>query len=410
MYPNRLPFELSRAKKQQVLGITFQHGEMTRQALRELTGLQQTSLNRVVASLLEQELLIVSEDGVQPNKRGRPLDLLKIHSKAGGVVGLEFGREQLTLVVVNALGEVMFTRQLDVLPPFEGTDATMAALATVVREATRDAGVPFERLRAVGIALHDVVTAEGEWKTLERSDFEPYNVKTALQAALAVPVVVEDVSRAFAEAEHRFGAGRGERDIIYVFIGSHGVGGGVFVNDTMLKSSTGICGEIGHIVIDEEGALCQCGSRGCFETVASHRAVVAQFGDLQRQGVRTRLPDEATFKDICQAAGEGDKGAYLVLHQLAQSMGKALSQSVNLFGAPTIIIGGALRLAGDTFLQDVATTLRQRVVSGLVKHISVRFAELPPHAGAWGVAINALEDALWRGEFLREPRASVVAS
>lgn len=380
----------------------YQHGQVTRHELSKLTGLHQTSLNRAVTSLLDQGLVNATEASTQRNKRGRPSDLLTLHPEAGFVVGLEFGREHLQIVVTNALGDVVHAYQHTRPPAFEGSNATMDALIQAIRESVDSLDFTPEALLAVGVALHDVVTAHGEWQTLERSRLGFYDVQGYLQAALHVPVVVEDVSRAFAEAEHRFGAGRGVADMIYVFVGSHGVGGGVFVNHAMLKSSSGICGEIGHVVIDEEGKLCQCGSRGCFETVGSHQAVRAQFRNLVSQGVTTRLAPDASFTSICQAAGEGDKAAYLVLHQLAQQMGKALSQAVNLFGAPHVIIGGALKLAGDAFLQDVATILRKRVVSGLAAHIWVRFAELPQHAGAWGTAVEALERALQHGELLKD--------
>ena len=387
-----------RVKEQAILVAVSERGAITRQELAERTGIQPSTLNRAVAALIDRNVLITTDSAASRTGRGRPSDLLRINPAAGYVVGLEFGREHLTLTAVNACAEIVHTLEDAAPPPFAPEYTSIDALLAAVERFVEQASIKAEMLRAVGVALHDIVTAEGHWLT-QASATGPLDVRTYVERWLGLPVVVDDVSRAFAEAEHRFGAGVGEPDMIYVFIGSHGVGGGIFVNDGLLQSSKGICGEIGHVVIDEDGELCQCGSRGCLETVASRRAVEARFDELLERGVWSRLSPGASFGDICSAAGEGDKGAYLVLNQLAQHMGRALAPSINLSGAPTVIIGGPVRLAGEAFVQDLAAALRQRVVSGLVPHIKVRYARLPPYAGAWGVAIRALENAVRHGRF-----------
>jgi predicted NBD/HSP70 family sugar kinase len=387
-----------RVKVRAILIAVYEGGAMSRHELVERTGIQQSTLNRAVAALIDRDLLITSDSGPSRTGRGRPSDLLRINPAAGYVVGLEFGREHLTLTAVDATAQIVHTVEDATPPAFAPEYASIDALLAAVDRFVDEASIEAEKVRAVGVALHDIVTAEGQWLT-QASASGPLDVRTYLEGRLGLPVVVDDVSRAFAEAEHRFGAGVGEPDMIYVFIGSHGVGGGIFVNDGLLQSSKGICGEIGHVVIDEDGRLCQCGSRGCLETVATRRAVEARFDELLERGVWSRLSPGASFGDICRAAGEGDKGAYLVLNQLAQHMGRALAPGINLSGAPTVIIGGPVNLAGEAFLQDLSAALRQRVVSGLVPHIKVRYARLSSHAGAWGVAIRALEDAMRHGHF-----------
>lgn len=395
-----------RAKEVQVMALVDERGATTRRALAEATGLQAASLNRLVAGLVDRGLL-EAVDHAGTGRRGRPEGRVAIRPDAAAIVGLEFGRDHVAGVVIDAAGRVRHVDEALSAPPFEVSDATMDALADAAERLRADAGFPPSALRAVGIALHDVVTANGAWRTVETPGGDHYDVRAALTARLRRLVLVDDVSRAFAEAEHRFGAGAGEPDMIYLFIGSHGVGGGIFVNDRLLVSSGGICGEIGHVVVDEDGELCQCGSTGCFETVASHRAIVARFEALAARGVSTALTPPVTFHEICAAAGRGDKGAYLVLRELAEATGRALGATINVVGAPTVIVGGALRAAGSTFLDHVGVTLRARVVSGLSPHVSLRYATLPPHAGALGAAVKAREAALWSGELL-EPTPEAV--
>lgn len=398
-----------RVKAIQVLAEVDRHGTATRRALADATGLRTASLNRLVASLLDGGLLRAA-DHATTGRPGRPRERLSLEPAAAAVVGLEFGRDRLVATVVDATGALRHVEEDLPAPPFEGTEATMDALEEAVATARRRAGVGGRPLAGVGIALHDVVTAEGRWRTVDRRNGAGFDVRTALARRLGCLVVVDDVSRAFAEAEHRFGAGRGERDLVYVFIGSHGVGGGAFVNDRMLVSSSGICVEIGHVVVREDGALCQCGSTGCFETVASPRAALARLDEVVRQGVASRLAPPVSFGDLCTAAAEGDPAAGVVLRELGDAMARALGATVNLIGAPTVVLGGALRAADRFFLQHVSAALRERVVSGLAARVDVRYAELPHHAGALGAAVRTREEALHAGAFFADLPHDAVTS
>ena len=402
------PLVHTRAKAQQVLHLVDAASATTRGALAEATGMHAASLNRVVATLLERGVLTTIEPDTT-GRPGRPSERLALHPQAGAVVGLEFGRDHLLGAVLDATGRLVHVDEALPAPPFEGAGSTFDALAGTVWRLADTVGAARHRVRAVGVALHDVVTADGGWYTQERTHEPPIDARHELGARLERLVLLDDVSRAFALAEHSFGAGHGEPDMIYVFIGSHGVGGGAFVNGRMLVSSSGICAEIGHVVVDERGALCQCGSVGCFETVASHRAVEERFDALARRGVATRLAPGARFAPICAAAGDGDKGAYLVLRELGEAMGRALGPTVNLLGAPVVVVGGSLRRAGEAFLEQVASALRHRVVSGLAPRVRVRYASLPPHAGAWGAATLAREAALRQGAFLEDPNPALGA-
>ena len=392
----------------QVLHLVERHGATTRRALSDATGMHSTSLNRLVASLLERGVLR-AVDADSTGRRGRPSERIALAPGAGAVVGLEFGRDRLTGVVLDATGGVVHVEDGLTAPRFEGTGETFAALAATVRDLAHRAGVTPGRVRASGVALHDVVTADGGWHTQERLHDPPVDARGKLAGRLGQRVVVDDVSRAFALAEHRFGAGRGESDMLYVFIGSHGVGGGFFVNGRMLASSSGICGEIGHVVVDEGGERCQCGSIGCLETVASQRALERRFESLRAAGVATRIAPGARFGAICKAAGAGDKAADLVLADLADALGRALGSAVNLLGAPVVVVGGDLRHAGEPFLSRVSAALRPRVVSGLVARLAVRYATLPAHAGAWGAATLARETALREGAFLDDVTTALAA-
>ncbi len=379
------------------LDLVYRSGGISRSDLGYKLGLNQTAIIRLVGRLIHAGLLTTE---VQSTKqRGRPIEQIKVSPHSRYSVGLEFGRDHLIIVGLNALAHVEHQQIIDIPPLFEATTTTLEKLVDKIYHFLNIHNIALNKVAAIGLALHDIVNAEGNWFVRDQFQPHPLNVVTEMEKRLSLKVIAEDVSRSFAFAEQRFGSAQHHKDVLYVFVGKDGVGGGIFLNGELLKSSSGICGELGHLVVEPDGLQCHCGSQGCLETVASHQAVLASYQDILQQGVRSSI-DELSFASICQAAARGDKAAYLTLNRLASYMGNALGSVINISGATSIVIGGQLNLAGMTFLQEVEITLRKRVVAPLLKNLSVRYASLPPYAGAWGAGVLALEASIKDGSFM----------
>ncbi|MEM6431445.1 MAG: ROK family transcriptional regulator [Deinococcota bacterium] len=395
------------ARQITALKLIHDAGGLTRAELAARLDLNMTAVIRLVTDLIEDDLLHVDADPTLDNLtlqgRGRPAEILKLYPYAGYSLGLEFGRGQLTLTLTNTLGDLVAWTELDRPPVFEATADVVNILIAELHKFTSAHNVAWTRVTALGLALHDVVDAEGNWTTQHSTT--PFQVMTYLyehaNLTHGVPIVVEDVSRSFAFAEHKCGAARARPDFIYLFLGKQGIGSGIFVNDTLLKSSSGVCGELGHVNVVPDGKQCQCGSQGCLETVATYQAVETRFNDLVSAGVETTLdiPD-ISFLAICQASAQGDKAAYLVLDELASHLSYALAAAVNISGAPCVVVGGHLRHAGQGFLNILETALKRLVVGPLLKHIHISYAALPDYAGAWGASLMALEQSFARGSLI----------
>jgi predicted NBD/HSP70 family sugar kinase len=383
-----------------VLQHVFLQPELTRAGLGDLTGFSPATIARLVSDLRDRDFLVETRISDTHIGRGRPSASLRVTPGIGYVVGAEFGHEHATVCIVDATGSIVF-HESGQGPFIEPTNSAMNELARIVMETVEKADLPWRKVRAVSVALHGVVSAQGDWLSWSNVS---YPAKRYLAQRLDKLVYVEDISRAFAEAEHRFGAGRDTLDMIYVFIGRRGVGAGIFVNGVLLKSSLGVCGEIGHIVVDQNGALCQCGNRGCLETVATHDAVVGRLRTRLKKGVMSTLTDsdDLSFARVCEAARNGDKEAHIALSELAHYQAQALASAVNVVGATLVLVGGQLRFAGDGFLTDLKSGLQQQLLPPLAQRLEVKYAVLPTYAGAWGAAAQAL-DATWAdGSFIQE--------
>ena len=370
----------------------------TRHALADATGMSPSLVSRVTSEMIRVGLLVAHPDEGADGP-GRPAERLALRPDAGRTVGVESARDRLRLVVADAAGRLLDAHTIDLAVGDVSHDA-LARIAAEVRSRARLDDRTLPPLLGVGVALHDVVTADGSWMHAD-ARAEPIAAQSVLGAALSTPVLVEDVSRAFAEAERRFGAGRDAPDMLYLFLGHGGVGSGIFADDVPLRASTGISGEIGHIPVVPDGVRCTCGNRGCLETVATHAALLRRARAYLDQGVSSELSPGATMHDLMAAARAGDKVATLVIHDLATFLTISLTGAVSVTGATTIVLGGDVRDSGPALPGLLTHGLKKALLQPLANRVEVRFAELPETAGAHGMAVAALEAAIRTGRLAR---------
>lgn len=392
-----------RAAKELHLIAAVYHGHVrTRGEMAELLGLHKTTASRLVTQLMHRGLLRPVTHPRSSPQAGRPSEEFALDEKVGVCIGIEVGRDFLAIATTDGVGDLVSSRIAPQAPENDRGDHLVAHLVAAAHEAADGMDGP-HRILALGVALHGLVSADGDWFSWDGPHLAPVGIQAALQEQVPYPVVTEDVSRAFAEAEHQLGAAKGYRDAIYLFLGSNSVGGGIFVNDRLLKSASGVCGEIGHIMVEEGGRLCQCGNRGCLETVASHQAVCEAVVELIEGGVPSSLAGkrQPSLTDVCEAARNGDKPSFIVLKRLARHTARALASTVGICGATRIVLGGQMRAAGPEFLADVRGELQQLVLPILMRDITVEYASLPAHAGAWGVALRAQRHAWLTGSVLQ---------
>jgi glucokinase len=175
------------------------------------------------------------------------------------------------------------------------------------------------------------------------------------------PVFVENDANLAVLGEWRFGAGRGAHHLIMLTLGT-GIGGGIIVDDRLVRGAQGLAGELGHIPIQPFGPLCSCGKPGHLEAMASGPAIARQVrerGGLQSEGAA----GDATAEEIAAAARAGDPVALSVLQVAAQALGMALAGLVHTFNPERIILGGGVARAGGPFLGDVKGALLDSLMS-----------------------------------------------
>ena len=216
-----------------------------------------------------------------------------------------------------------------------------------------------------------------------------------LAARYGVTVRVENDVRAAAAGLHERRILGDGADLAYLSIGT-GISAGVVLNGRLHRGSRGLAGEIGHVVVDREGPACSCGLRGCFEALASGRAVAQRAEAALDAGVTSTLAGRrpVTAVDVYEAAAAGDELALEIAESTGGYVARAVHELVMAYDVPRVIVGGGVTLAGQTFLDPIHRGLdRLRASSELAREVLPADVvhQLPAGSdpGAWGAVILA---------------------
>jgi glucokinase len=207
--------------------------------------------------------------------------------------------------------------------------------------------------------------------------------------------VVENDANAAAWGEARFGAGRGEENLVCITVGT-GIGGGLVVDGRLLRGRFGAAGEIGHIQMVEGGRPCGCGQRGCWEQYASGNALVrcAREQAAERRseavillGLGDGTPEGITGRHVNEAATRGDPVALEAYAVTGHWIGQGMADLAAVLDPGRFVIGGGVSEAGDLIIKPAAGAFDELLTAGQHRpKADVVAAELGNDAGLVGAA------------------------
>ncbi|HET7045643.1 MAG TPA: ROK family protein [Gaiellaceae bacterium] len=302
------------------------------------------------------------------------------------VLGLDIGGTKLAAGVVDGDGHV---RSFLVEPsePARGPDEVLPRLFELGRRATEESGVPWAEIAAVGIGCGGPL--DPVRGVLLAPPHLPGWVDVPLVAlaedAYGLPAALENDATAGAAAEHRFGAGVGRRNLVYLTI-STGVGGGVVVDGKLYRGANGNGGELGHVTVDWHGRPCRgCGRRGCLEAYVSGTSIAERAGEAG-------LP-YGSAEEVAAAARGGDPGAQVVWDETVEALACGLTSIVNLFEPELVIVGGGVGRSGEQLLGPARSWVLEHAMGPAGHAVDIVHAALGDRVGVVGAAAIVFDRA-----------------
>ncbi len=288
-------------------------------------------------------------------------------------LGLDLGGTKIAAAVVED-GRIL--DQTTIATPQTGFEAVLESLVGVAQGLTER----HPEVEAVGIGSpgpldlrRGVVLFAPNIPGMERSP-----ITARLAEALGLKVVLENDANAAGYAEHRYGAAREFSSSIYLTI-STGIGGGLFVGDEVIHGATGLAGEVGHMTILPGGPLCGCGHHGCWEALASGRAVAREASFSYGESLSTR--------EVFGRAQRGEAKALAAVEQAAEFTGLGIANLGKIFDPEGFVIGGGMSQVGSFYLERVQQAA-ERHARGFAP-VLIRSAQLGADAGVIGAAAIA---------------------
>lgn len=213
--------------------------------------------------------------------------------------------------------------------------------------------------------------------------------------AFGVPFALENDATAAAIAEHRFGAGRGHGNLVYLTV-STGIGGGAILDGRLYRGVAGNGGEFGHITVLRGGRRCACGRHGCLEAYCSGTAIAERATEALEGGAVSSLRSlrEVTAADVARAAAEGDEFARQLWAETTDLLGAAVTDLVNVFEPEMVILGGGVTRAGAMLVDPVRRVVEREAMPPARRAATVALAGLGDLVGVVGAGVIAFDRAL----------------
>ncbi len=377
--------DLREANRLRIVDELRRRGNATRGELSAATGLSRTTVTTLVAEMQARGLVVedgaAREDDARP---GRPAALLRLEAAAGAALGVDFGHSHVRVAVADLACTVLAERCI----PFAVAQDAPAALDAAAQLA-------FATLRAAGVSPGQVVGAgmglpgplNPRTGTVSPSSILGgwAGVRPAgeLAGRLGVPVALDNDANLGALAEMFLGAGRGVENLVYLKVSS-GIGAGIIAGGRLHHGATGLAGEIGHVQLRPDGAVCRCGSRGCLETVAASAAVLELLRPVLGAGL--------TLAEALEHTRSGHTGARRVLADAGRAVGSAVADLCNALNPDAIVVGGDLSRAGDALVAGIRDAVDRRALPAAAGAVTVSAGALGERAEVLGALTLVVGD------------------
>jgi len=219
-----------------------------------------------------------------------------------------------------------------------------------------------------------------------------------LSQILQTTVVIDNDGNVAAVAEHRHGAGRGKKHMLYCPV-STGISSAIIINGSPFRGSYGWAGESGHTIITpNDGFACGCQNEGCFMSHVSGSMIVKRVQDRINSGYKSILTESLgnnleglTANHVLQGYNEGDKVCEWALDHMSNYMGVWLFNIYQILNINTFVFGGGLVNFGDPLFKKAIDVFNE--LNHIKLPVEFKFAELKEDFGVIG-ALELLLDEL----------------
>ncbi|MFP7493639.1 ROK family glucokinase [Terribacillus saccharophilus] len=312
-------------------------------------------------------------------------------SKDGLLVGVDIGGTTIKLAIIDDTSEIVEKWEIRTDKFEQGLHIPKQIWETIEQKLS-ELNIEKERVLGIGVGAPGfVVPRNGVIAEAVNVGWRDFPLSAELGVLSGLPVFIDNDANLAALGEVWKGAGAQQDNIIAITLGT-GVGAGLIANGHIVNGINGTAGEIGHVTVEEDGASCNCGRKGCLETISSATGISRMAAESAAQhpesGLGKRYAENGlvSSKDVFELAGEGDEKAQRIVDKATSVLAKVLASAAILTNPSRIIIGGGVSKAGDKLMDPIRKAFKQTALARTTYECEIVPAQLGNDAGVYGAA------------------------
>jgi len=297
-------------------------------------------------------------------------------------LGVDIGGTSVKLGVVDDEGKIICKKNYSVSFDFYETPI-IETVKKSIPKFLKDNFLDLKEIEKIGVsATGQINTSTGEVVGVGGNikNWLGTNIKKELEMEFKKEVSVINDANSMVIGEMYKGAGVLYKNIIGITIGT-GVGGGIIVDSKILNGSIGIGGEIGHFSIDRNGVECTCGNKGCLERYASTKALIKKVKEAFEE-------EDFTGEDIFDEINKDNRKMKTIVDEWIEDLAKGLTSLVHIFNPEIIIVGGAISVQEENFINPLRKKILEKVMPKFSENLRIERAILENDAGLIGAIYN----------------------
>ncbi len=311
-------------------------------------------------------------------------------------IGVDFGGTKILAGIFSPSLKLLKSVKLTTKSE-RGVEAVIDRITRAVRDVADEADLDLKQVRAIGLGAPGAVEPEsGRVIYAINVGWTNVPLKKELEKGLGLPVFVENDCKASTLGVYHLELKGKPRSMVGVFLGT-GVGGGLIFDGVLHPGANFAAGELGHMIIDMDGAKAGRAARGSFESLASRTAIFYRIKAAVKDGHKTILTDmlgadleDMRSGDLRRALRRGDKLVEKVVAEAASHTGVAVANLINVLGPEVVALGGGvIEALGEEMMPIIQKRAEELVLPGTFDAVRIIASRLGDNAGISGAAVLA---------------------
>lgn len=393
--------DATRSLRQEVFEYVRGCGKAARSDVTDALDISAGSTTTLTADLIASGYLHEVEGRARETGRGRPRIALAVSPKAAYVIGIKLAFKRHSAVLSDFAGNVVASETLPSGDQRRTVAQVLTEMTGLIDALLDGCGKTSADVHAIGVGLPGIIDHNIDrvaWSPLLQTRDE--DLSLLFRDHFGVPVVLDNDANMLTLAELWFGQGRDLANFAVVTIES-GVGMGLAVGNSLYRGSHGMGLELGHTKVELDGALCQCGRRGCLEAYLADFALIREATTVLDHSFEGSESPEEILGVLFKQAKAGNTAAQGIFRRAGRFLAMGLSNVVQLFDPELIILSGGNMRYDYLYAQEVLDEMHRLALDDGREPCRVVFNkwdDLVWARGASALALAEVTDILIGGE------------